>query len=90
MTFDDLTAGQSVFVDANTFVYHFAADPALGTACSGLLRRIENGELQGFTSTHVLTELAHRLMTIEASTVYGWPFAGIAYRLQMHAAGKAK
>ncbi len=82
MTFDDLVSGQSLFLDANIFVYQFAPDPVLGPACSELLERIENGEIQGFTSTHVLSEVAHRLMTIEASTVFGWPFTGIAYRLQ--------
>jgi hypothetical protein len=29
MTFADLLAGDSVFMDANTFVYHFAPDPLL-------------------------------------------------------------
>jgi hypothetical protein len=28
MTFADLTAGDAVFVDANTFIYQFAPDPA--------------------------------------------------------------
>jgi predicted nucleic acid-binding protein len=82
MKFDDLATGESVFLDANTFVYHFAPDPVFGMACSRLLERIENGELQGFTSTHILSEVSHRLMTIEASTLFGWPFAGIVYRLQ--------
>jgi hypothetical protein len=27
MTFADLPAGASIFVDANPFVYHFAPDP---------------------------------------------------------------
>jgi hypothetical protein len=30
MTFDDLVAGASVFVDANPLVYYFASDPSLG------------------------------------------------------------
>lgn len=84
MTFDDLVIGQSAFLDANTFVDQFAPDPVFGPACSQLLQRIENGEVQGFTSTHILSEVVHRLMTIEASAVFGWPFAGIAYRLQKH------
>ncbi|MDZ7618629.1 MAG: type II toxin-antitoxin system VapC family toxin [Patescibacteria group bacterium] len=36
------------------------------------------------TSTHVLINVAHRLMTIEAMVAYGWPASGIAYRLQRH------
>jgi hypothetical protein len=34
----------------------------------GLLERIENQEVHGITSTRVLTEMAHRIMAIEAIT----------------------
>ncbi len=50
------------------------------------MRRIENQELAGFTSTHVLTEVSHRLMTIQASVLFGWPFAGIGNRLRTNPA----
>jgi predicted nucleic acid-binding protein len=86
MTFADLLAGDSVFVDANTFTYHFQPHPVLGPPCSNLLQRIENQELSGCTSTHVLSEFAHRLMTIEASVLFVWPFTGIAYRLRKNPA----
>jgi hypothetical protein len=56
MTFADLLAGESVFLDANALVYHFAAHPAFGAACTRLLQRIENQELLGFSSTPVLSE----------------------------------
>jgi predicted nucleic acid-binding protein len=58
MIFADLAAGDSVFLDANTFIYHFSPDPALGPPCSQLLQRIENQELTGFTSVHLLAEVA--------------------------------
>jgi predicted nucleic acid-binding protein len=86
MTFADLVAGDNAFVDANILTYHFQPHPVWGPACSDLLLRIENRELIGFTSNHVLSEVAHRLMTIEASALFGWPFAGIAYRLRAHPA----
>jgi predicted nucleic acid-binding protein len=86
MTFADLLAGDAVFVDANILTDHFQPHPVWGPACSHLLQRIENGELAGSTSTHVLSELSHRLMTIEASVLFGWPFAGIANRLRTHPA----
>jgi predicted nucleic acid-binding protein len=63
MIFADLTVGNSVFLDANTLVYHFQPHPILGAACTDLVERIEHQELRGFTSTHVLSEMAHRLMT---------------------------
>jgi len=76
--------GESVFVDANTLVYHFVPDPVYGTACSALLIRIKRQELGGYTSTHGLSEVAHRLMTIEAIRLYSWPVPGIAQRLRKH------
>jgi predicted nucleic acid-binding protein len=86
MTFADLVAGDSVFVDANTFIYHFGPDPVLGPPCSQLLERVENQELAGFTSTHSLAEVAHKLMTIEAGALFGWSLTGMANRLRRHPA----
>src|SRR5262249_9797225 len=48
--------------------------------------RIEQQDVSGSTSTHILTEVAHRLMLIEASTTFGWPLAGTLKRLQRHPA----
>ena len=50
-----------------------AAHPVYGPACNHLVQRVENGELTGYTSTPVLSELAHRLMTFEAPLLFGWP-----------------
>lgn len=86
MIFADLAAGDSVFVDANTFIYQFSPDPVLGPPCSRLLQRIENQELLGFTSIHLLAEVAHKMMTLEANRVFGWPLAGMANRLRRHPA----
>lgn len=82
MNFADLAAGDTVFVDANILVYYFGADPLYGAACAQLFQRIENKDLLGMTSTHVLSEMAHRLMTTEAIRSMGWPIAGIAHRLR--------
>ena len=86
MTFADLVAGEAIFLDANPFVYHFVADPQYGAACSQLLQRVENQEITGLTSPHVLTEMAHRIMTVEAIGAFGWPMSGIARRLRQHPA----
>jgi predicted nucleic acid-binding protein len=82
MTFADLVAGDHVFLDANTLVYHFGPHPTLGAACNQLVHRIENQELSGSTSTHVLSEVAHRLMLFEASNLPGWSLTGVKGRLQ--------
>lgn len=72
MIFADLATGDSVFVDANTLIYHFTPHPALGIVCRQLIGRIENQDLLGFTSTHLLGEVAHQLMIAEALTLPGW------------------
>jgi hypothetical protein len=38
MKFADLRAGETVFVDANTFVYHFTSEPTFGAASLPALR----------------------------------------------------
>jgi predicted nucleic acid-binding protein len=82
MTFADLAVGDSVFLDANIFVFHFAPDPAYGPACGQLMQQIQNQQLQGFTSTQVLGEVAHRLMIMEASRVAGWVGGKVKRRLK--------
>lgn len=82
MTFADLAPGDSVFLDANIFVFHFSPDPALGPPCGQLVQQIQNQQLHGFTSTHVLGEVAHRLMVIEASSLAGWVAGKVKRRLK--------
>jgi predicted nucleic acid-binding protein len=84
MTFADIPAETAVFLDANTFVYHFIREPSRGGACTSLLERLEREEVVGCVSPHVLAEVSHRLMTIEACSAYGWPYQGIAARLRRH------
>ncbi len=84
MTFADLTAGDSVFLDANTLVYHCTVDPVFGPACTDLLARIGRGEIAAFTSTHVLLEVCHRLMTLEAARHLGKPQGSMAKFLKTH------
>jgi predicted nucleic acid-binding protein len=90
MTFGEILPGQSLFVDANTFVYALAPEPMLGPACFQFLERIKRKEIEGFTSAHVLNDVAHRLMSLEACTTFAWPYTGIANRLKRHPAEVAK
>ena len=84
MTFASLPRGALVFVDANAFVYHFTAHPVFGPASRDLLKRIETGELLASTSTHVVAECMHCLMTIEATTRFGWTQGKVIKRLRQH------
>src|SRR4051794_36437860 len=86
MTFDALLPGAAIFVDANPFLHYFTAHPRYGPAGKRLLDRIELKDVVGFTSAHVVLEVVHRLMTIEACQQFAWPVAGIARRLRRHPA----
>ncbi len=59
----ELPAGRTVFIDANVFIYHFTG---LSEECSHFLERCERGELAGITGVHIVLEVLHRLMMIEA------------------------
>lgn len=83
VTFDSIPAGSAVFLDANTLVYAFTADPRFSAACANLLRRIENKEFQAVTSAHV-GEMAHRLITLEASSKLKRALAGLVNWLKRH------
>ena len=63
MKFDALRNGNSVFIDANIFIYNFGGQSA---ECKDVLLRCAKGELRGITSTFVIAEVLHRLMVAEA------------------------
>jgi predicted nucleic acid-binding protein len=81
MIFADLPAGEAIFLDANTLVYHFQPHPTFGSACNQLVTQIEQQQVVGYTSTHMLTEAAHRLMMIEAMAQFAWKLPKIKERL---------
>jgi predicted nucleic acid-binding protein len=84
VTFDAIVSGTAVFVDANCLVYAVTADPRYGPSCNRLLERIDRQDIQGFTSAHVLSEMAHRVMTLEAVGRFGRPLTGMANWLRRH------
>jgi predicted nucleic acid-binding protein len=86
MIYADLPAAATVFLDASVFIHHFEPNALYGPPATEFLERIENQEIIGVTTTHVLSEVAHRLMTIEAMQAFGWSSAGIALRLRKHPA----
>jgi predicted nucleic acid-binding protein len=84
MIYADVPAGATVFLDASVFIHHFEPNALFGPASTEFLERIENQEIIGLTATHIVSEVAHRLMTIEAMQAFGWKSAGIALRLRNH------
>jgi predicted nucleic acid-binding protein len=63
-------------------IYHFGPHPVFGHVCNQLLQRIESQDLLGSTSTHVVGEVAHQLMIVEASNLPGWTPGKVKQRLQ--------
>jgi predicted nucleic acid-binding protein len=87
MNFNNIPANVDLFIDANIFIYYFTPDPVLGPECRTMLERINKyQDFVAFTSTHVLSEVSHQLMVLEAAQLFGWPLAGITQRLQKHPA----
>ncbi|MGH7138745.1 MAG: hypothetical protein ACREHD_23610 [Pirellulales bacterium] len=50
MIFADIPNGASVFIDANTFVYHFTPHPIFKAACNDLCDRIEQFGISSIAS----------------------------------------
>jgi predicted nucleic acid-binding protein len=84
MIYADLPTGNTIFVDAGPFIHHFEPNPLYVPPSTSFLERIENKEIDGVTTTHIVSEVAHRLMTIEAMQTFGWKSAGIALKLRNH------
>jgi predicted nucleic acid-binding protein len=82
MTLDQVPVGAKVFVDSNLLVYHFQPHPGFGPMCHRFIERIERQHIEGFTSSSLLGEVAHRLMVIEAGTLPGWTRSKILNRLK--------
>ena len=71
MTFSDIPSGAAVFIDANSIIYHFISEPTYGAASTKLLQRLEFNGIEGWITPHILAEVSHRLMTLEACSVRG-------------------
>jgi len=84
MNFTDIAPGETIFLDANTFIYHYLPDPSFGHACTALLGRAQASQVAAVSTTHLLSEVAHRLMTLEAEQMFSWPRASIGKKLRQH------
>jgi predicted nucleic acid-binding protein len=56
-----------IFVDANIFVDHAAANPGYGKSCEAFLEKIETGTLVAITTTAVLDEVGYILSLLEGA-----------------------
>jgi len=63
MKLEDLPGGTPIFVDANIFIYHFSG---ISLECRAFLQRCESRQVEAFTGVHIVLEVMHRLMMLEA------------------------
>jgi uncharacterized protein len=63
MKLEDLPEGARVLVDANILIYHFSG---ISLECRAFLQRREFRQVEAFTGVHILLEVFHRLMVLEA------------------------
>jgi predicted nucleic acid-binding protein len=62
-TLKEIETGAAVFIDANIFLYHYAG---ISEDCTEFLGRCASGELKGTTAAHLVAEVLHRAMIMEA------------------------
>ena len=63
MKLEDLSGGTPIFVAANIFIYHFSG---ISLECRAFLQRCESRQVEAFTGVHIVLEVMHRLMMLEA------------------------
>jgi len=75
-----LPDGESIFLDANIFLYSAFDHPTFGIACRDFLTRVDQEEVHGYCSAYVLNEVFHKLMMSEIVDKFGVQ-AGVATNL---------
>ncbi len=80
MKLSQLPDGESIFLDANIFLYSAFDHPTFGGACRDFLTRVNQEEVHGYCSAFVLNEVFHKLMMSEIVDKFGVQ-AGVANNL---------
>ena len=83
MTFAEIPAGEAIFLDANTLVYHFASHPSFGSICTQQHRRepcacarlsCDDPHLMGIDHTRLVYRYARRdfrLTDVDGNVIKG-------------------
>lgn len=72
-------SGDNGFYRFQYFIYHFTG---LSHECTAFLKACESGEIKGVTSSHVVLEVSHRLMCLEALSKGFVTLGDVARKLQ--------
>jgi predicted nucleic acid-binding protein len=78
----DIPTGTHCFVDANIFYYHLVDTPPLSDECSDFLKRLEQRDVIGSTSTVSIAEATHKVMLADAVRTHGLDRKGLVARLK--------
>lgn len=65
MKLEDVPDEGRIFVDSNTLIYHFSG---ISPECLSFFERCESGRVEAYSGIHILLEVTHRLMILEALT----------------------
>lgn len=68
-------AATEIFIDANIFLYVINDNPRFGEPCHELVAKIERGEVEGYTSHFVVSEIVHKMMQHETCQRFDLPLA---------------
>lgn len=78
-TLKEIETGAAVFIDANIFLYHYAG---ISEDCTEFLGRCASGELKGTTAAHLVAEVLHRAMIMEAMAKNLAPKSNVVAKLK--------
>lgn len=67
MRVSELPEGESMFVDANIYLFNALDDPKYGEASTQFLEKIEQGEIKAVTNVLVLNEVVFKILMAELS-----------------------
>lgn len=84
MKLSSIPSGTSVFIDANIFLYEIFDDPVFGESSYDFMKKVESGELIGYTSTLVLDEVLFKMILMETSNKLDVPMKNAVSFLKKH------
>ena len=66
-----LPNGEKIFIDSNILTYHLLNHPAYGRKCKEFIGRIENGDIEGFISPIIVSEVLFNFIKAYIVKNYG-------------------
>ena len=67
----DIPDSERCFLDANILYFCYVEQPLVSEACRNLLKRVQNGDIIGFSDVRSLNDCVHKTMLAEVSQRFG-------------------